>query len=288
MSIGRNFKLGIAAATVATILTGCGTTQPKSELAARLETAEKENSTLRSTVDELKASLATRDQRISSMQGQPEGSGALLPPAAKPGACTVAVPDTKPATPLSAMTSAPRPSCSGVSDPGSTVIERSETATRVMVSVRPSPASRSPEALAIVQSIAGLVVSVLEIGGPTVRGAAQTVSEAAGVAGTSYAGDTYLLLGSATGTTPGFTIFGVDVPLNPDLYLSITAGLAGSAVLPTWLGTLDANGKASASYALPVEPTLVGLVLHHAYLVVDGASGLITFASNAVPLTFGV
>ena len=87
MSIGRTFKLGIAATTVAAILSGCGTTQPKSELAARLETAEKENTTLRSTVDELKASMAARDQRIESLQAQPEGAGSLLPPAAKPGEC---------------------------------------------------------------------------------------------------------------------------------------------------------------------------------------------------------
>ena len=74
-------KLGIAAAAVSAVLTGCNTTQPRSDdLASRLQAAEKENSELRSEVAQL-------EQSVASMQGQPEGAASLLPPAAKPGEC---------------------------------------------------------------------------------------------------------------------------------------------------------------------------------------------------------
>jgi hypothetical protein len=87
MLVSNRIKLGLAATAISAILTGCGSTLPKSDLAARLADAEKENATLRNTLGDLEASVSSRDARIASLQGQPQGSAALLPPAAKPGEC---------------------------------------------------------------------------------------------------------------------------------------------------------------------------------------------------------
>jgi len=78
--MNRKIKLGIAAAAVSAVLSGCNTTQPKSDLASQLQASEKENSELRNEVAQLEQSVAT-------MQGQPQGAASLLPPAAKPGEC---------------------------------------------------------------------------------------------------------------------------------------------------------------------------------------------------------
>lgn len=78
--MNRNIKLGIATAAISAALAGCNTTQPKSDLASRLEAAEQENSQLRGEVAQL-------EQSVSSMKSQPEGAASLLPPAAKAGEC---------------------------------------------------------------------------------------------------------------------------------------------------------------------------------------------------------
>lgn len=84
--MNKSIRLAVAAAAISAALGGCTSTQPKDDLASRLATAEQENSQLRSSVAELEQSVATRDQRIASMQGG-GASGSLLPPAAKPGEC---------------------------------------------------------------------------------------------------------------------------------------------------------------------------------------------------------
>lgn len=78
--MNQKIKLGIAAAAVSAVLAGCNTTQPKSDLASRLQAAEQENTELRSEVTQL-------EQSVASMQGQPAGSASLLPPSAKAGEC---------------------------------------------------------------------------------------------------------------------------------------------------------------------------------------------------------
>ncbi len=83
----KQMKLGIAAAAISALLAGCNTTQPKSELASQLANAEKENSSLRSSLAELEESVANRDQRIASLQTGGSGSSDLLPPKAKAGEC---------------------------------------------------------------------------------------------------------------------------------------------------------------------------------------------------------
>jgi hypothetical protein len=78
----RQLKLGLAAIAVSAILTGCNTTQPKTDLAARLADVEKENAALRSNLADLERAAG------SSQPAMPAGgANDLLPPAAKAGEC---------------------------------------------------------------------------------------------------------------------------------------------------------------------------------------------------------
>lgn len=107
-----------------------------------------------------------------------------------------------------------------------------------------------------------------------------------------YANDTYLVLGTTTGTVPGLLVDGVPVPLNddgPGGYLEFTLVAANGSVLPGSLGTLDAQGQGQASLQVPPGPvpSLAGTTLHHAFVVLSLAGGTptVVFASNAAPLT---
>ena len=104
-------------------------------------------------------------------------------------------------------------------------------------------------------------------------------------AGAAHANKLYLVLGSATGTSPGTLVDGVSLPLNVDAYTLLSLSKANSALLTSTLGLLDAAGQTTASLNLPpLDTSFVGLVLNHAFLVFDGG-GAAKFASNAVPLS---
>ena len=99
----------------------------------------------------------------------------------------------------------------------------------------------------------------------------------------------YLLLGSLSGTEPGFPISGLVLPLNADAYTLITLLQPGAPPLAGSLGTLDASGQATASFTLPpgLPPTLAGQVLNHAFVVIEATPTLlaVVLASNPVALT---
>ena len=82
----------------------------------------------------------------------------------------------------------------------------------------------------------------------------------------------------------GFSFDGVAIPLNPSVYGIHTLTHPNQAPLAASLGTLDANGAASASFGLPAGAgsALVGLQAHHAFVLFPG--GDVVFASNAMPL----
>jgi len=108
------------------------------------------------------------------------------------------------------------------------------------------------------------------------------------MAGSSQAGQQYFVLGSISGSAPGFTKNGLVVPLNWDVYSDFTLELANTPVLTDTFGTLDGNGRAVASLNLPaglLPATAIGAVLHHAALAVNPGSSTVTWASNAVDLT---
>lgn len=118
-------------------------------------------------------------------------------------------------------------------------------------------------------------------------GGAQNFSLDAGV---DFAGKSYLLLGSTSGTAPGFPLDGSVLPLNVDDYLIYTLNNPNAPPLSGSLGFLDAAGQAQASLAVPpgLPAGLAGLVLHHAYVVIEATPSLlaVVHASQAVPLLF--
>ncbi len=102
-------------------------------------------------------------------------------------------------------------------------------------------------------------------------------------AGPAHAGEVYLVVGSFSGTSPGVSVLGVTLPLNPDAYLSYSATHPNQSPLLSTLGTLDGSGKASAT--IEFIPQLAGRTVHHAFLTISPL-GAATFASNALPLHF--
>ena len=103
--------------------------------------------------------------------------------------------------------------------------------------------------------------------------------------GAIRAGHTYLVLGSASGTTPGFAALHWHLPLNvPDSYLGFTLGSPNNPVLVNTLGSLDASGAGTAHLVLPPgqDPALVGLTLWHACLTMNrfGITGISNTATQ--------
>jgi hypothetical protein len=115
------------------------------------------------------------------------------------------------------------------------------------------------------------------------------ISEATGAthnlylnAGLGGAGLNYVVAGS-TSTTPGTTIGAITVPLNIDAYTQFT--LANINVLPyvNTAGTLNSVGRAQAQIVIPPLPGFAGVVVYHAYGVLDAFNQLV-FASEPARL----
>jgi len=104
--------------------------------------------------------------------------------------------------------------------------------------------------------------------------------------GPTYAGQLYLILGTMSGTSPGFSYQGFSVPLNVDPYFMLSVKSPGNPPLLNSLGTLDGNGEATALFQLaPGTPTsALGLTLHHAYGVIDPLTFALSYVSNTVPV----
>ncbi|QDU66194.1 hypothetical protein [Engelhardtia mirabilis] len=105
-------------------------------------------------------------------------------------------------------------------------------------------------------------------------------------AGAAHAGEIYLVIGSASGTSPGVVFGNATIPLNFDAYLQTTLQSINTPVFAGTFGILDGTGQASCSINVPagLSPSLAGLGLHHAGLTFD-FNGALKFASNPVPLT---
>ena len=107
-------------------------------------------------------------------------------------------------------------------------------------------------------------------------------------AGQAHAAELYWLLGTSSGTTPGFPIGpGLVLPLNVDAYFLITVNHPNQPPLTGSFASLNAAGHAEASFTLPPgsNPGLAGLTLHHAFGAIDPVSLTATFTSNALALT---
>ena len=99
----------------------------------------------------------------------------------------------------------------------------------------------------------------------------------------------YVLLGSLSGTCPGLPLDKELLPLNVGgEYFGYTLNSVNTPPLTNSFSTLDAMGQASAAFTIPAgtDPSLAGLVLHHAFVALDLTSipgaAVVDFASNAV------
>ena len=103
-------------------------------------------------------------------------------------------------------------------------------------------------------------------------------------AGAQHANSLYFLLGSASGFAPGFPVIsGINLPLVADAYFLYTLEHANKPPLHGSFGQLDAAGQATASLSVNAGLSfgLTGLVLRHAYVILDPVTLLATDASNA-------
>lgn len=103
-------------------------------------------------------------------------------------------------------------------------------------------------------------------------------------AGADMAGELYLMLGSVSGTAPGPIVDGFEVPLVLDPYFIETLNPFGGAPILGSFGFLDLEGRASAQISIPpgTDPTLAGVVGHHAYVVLSQVGGQILKVSQPV------
>jgi len=100
-------------------------------------------------------------------------------------------------------------------------------------------------------------------------------------AGPERAGEFHLLLGTVSGTSPGFPLpGGLVLPLVPDAYTDLT--IAGGALVGGF-GVLGPIGEADASLTLPAggDPALVGLTAHHAFVTLDPTAQLTAVSGAA-------
>ena len=90
--------------------------------------------------------------------------------------------------------------------------------------------------------------------------------------GEEYAGSVYVVLGSASGSSPGLPLPNGDVlPLNVDPYFWITLRLANRWPIQNSWGELDPRGQAIATWSLNAgaPPSLSGIELTHAAAILD-------------------
>jgi hypothetical protein len=94
----------------------------------------------------------------------------------------------------------------------------------------------------------------------------------------------YLLLGTASGTSPGLPLpGGVNLPINWDALTNLMIALIGSPAMQNFVGFTDSMGEANAALNTlgPVDPSAVGVQLSFAYFTVD----LPHFASTPINVT---
>lgn len=101
-------------------------------------------------------------------------------------------------------------------------------------------------------------------------------------AGDANAGRSYYMLGSVSGTTPGFALPYVTVPLVLDAYSFLLIDLP-NVLISSQIGTLDGLGQATATFQVPpgTPANLMGVTFYHAFVLLSPKD----FASNPVTVT---
>jgi len=129
------------------------------------------------------------------------------------------------------------------------------TPARLELPVRPRPHAFLTPRLHAGSAATGFVHDLRVLGGP------------------SRAGQTYLILLSASGFGPG-TVFGPEiVPVNMDAFTYLVAGAPTAPFFPGFAGTLDASGAATATIdlsAVLLPPWLLGVRFTNAVIGLDG------------------
>jgi hypothetical protein len=113
-------------------------------------------------------------------------------------------------------------------------------------------------------------------------------------AGVERAGETYMLVGSTSGSEPGIPIDGFVVPLTiPDFYFDYTLLNPNQLPLSQSFGTLDSQGAANVAFTVApgfVPAAFIGIEMNHAFVLLDGVtdqgSVTVSFASNAAAFRF--
>jgi hypothetical protein len=109
--------------------------------------------------------------------------------------------------------------------------------------------------------------------------------------GPQFADMPYLLVGSLSGTSPGFFINGFTLPINFDLYTLLTLSAPNAPPLSGSFGFLDPLGLGACTFQTPpgLSPAFVGTTVNHAFVVIQvvpAILGKVVFASEPLPLTF--
>lgn len=129
------------------------------------------------------------------------------------------------------------------------------------------------------------------VGSPTSLSVAAGGSQTLNInLGTAHALELYLMLGNFSGTAPGTPAGnGFLLPLNVDSYFLQTLSAPNTPPLSGSFGSLDAQGRASATFTLPagLTPAIVGLTVNHAAVsfTVGGSGATVTAATDAASLT---
>ncbi len=105
-------------------------------------------------------------------------------------------------------------------------------------------------------------------------------------AGKAFAGESYWVLGSNTGTTPGMQSHGLQLNLNNGPYFQFTLNQPQNAMFSFFRGVLDAQGRATAqvTFAPGSNPNYAGTTLHHACVVWGPTGPSFTTESEAFDL----
>jgi hypothetical protein len=106
-------------------------------------------------------------------------------------------------------------------------------------------------------------------------------------AGPANASQAYMLMGSLSGTSPGFPLPGGKImPLNWDAFTTLIVNNSGTPAFQKFMGPLDAMGTASATFDTlgPLDPIFIGLEASFAFLL--WTPPVWDFTSNAIGVVF--
>ena len=117
----------------------------------------------------------------------------------------------------------------------------------------------------MIYEVSGMIGQSLDVDTNTLPEAGGTANFTLN-AGPANGGRNYLLFGGVTGTSPGTTLpGGVVLPINWDVFTTLVISLANTPLFTNFMGTLDAQGKATAAFHMPAVTGAVGAKMYFAY-----------------------